>query len=880
MTLATKPHQPVLLKHYRAPAWQIPRIDLNISLEENASRVSTTMQVIRAEPGVPDLVLDGEGLRLLSVSVDDKVLGPGGYTVLPGGLRIHNAPETFELKLETEVNPSTNKELSGLYLSSGVFCTQCEAEGFRRITYFLDRPDVLSVYTTTLVADLQACPVLLSNGNPVASGKLPDGRHWARWEDPHPKPSYLFALVAGDLVSLDDTFTTCSGQEVALRIYVEAHYLDQCDHAMASLKQAMAWDERRYGREYDLTVYNIVAVDDFNMGAMENKGLNIFNTKYVLAKPETATDTDYDQITGVVGHEYFHNWSGNRVTCRDWFQLSLKEGFTVFRDQQFSAETTSGGVKRISDADLVRTHQFREDSGPMAHPVRPESYVEINNFYTLTVYIKGAEVVRMLANLLGEENFRRGCDLYFDKFDGRAATTDDFLWAMETATQVDLSQFRRWYAQAGTPALDVRTRYDHALQTYDIEIRQDTPETPGQSAKAPFQIPIKAALFNSTGQPLEASLGNEHAPAHSAHLLNLTKSSQTFRFHGVSERPVPSLLREFSAPVRLESDLSDEDLCVLMGHDTDPFNRWDAGQRLATREVFRSIEIAPTKSRYDLSEPYRVAYFNLLTSPFEDRTFQALVLKLPGEAFLSESMPIIAPTAVHEARREVIKRLAARFKDPFVELYHRLAPEGAYTYDPPSVGRRALRNTALSFLMCLEDPGMEALCKRQLSEADNMTDRFAALKELADSAGASAQEAVMDFYQKWKDYPLVVDKWLRVQATSRLPDTLARVIDLTRHAAYQADNPNKIHALVGAFCHDNPYHFHATDGAGYRFLAEQVTITDRFNPQVAARLVSAFNQWRRYDESRQRLMRSQLEEIGRQPRLSKDVGEIVSRALA
>ncbi len=869
----------VYLRDYRPPDFLVPFVRLDFDLSPDATRVRSALSVSRNSGDTQPLCLDGEDLELLAVRIDGKSLSQDCYTLTSHSLTIHDVPDKFDLEIENRINPRTNTKLEGLYLSGGNFCTQCEPEGFRRITYFLDRPDVLSDYTVTIRAPQKSCPVLLSNGNNVSSRMLPDGRHELTWHDPHPKPCYLFALVGGDLQHIEDHYTTVSGREVSLRIYAVERDLGQCGHAMDALKKSMHWDEVRYGREYDLDCFNIVAVEDFNMGAMENKGLNVFNTRYVLALPETATDSDYQAVTGVIGHEYFHNWSGNRVTCRDWFQLSLKEGFTVFRDQQFSAELGSVGVKRIEDANLVRTHQFREAAGPMAHPVRPDSYAEINNFYTLTVYLKGAEVVRMLASLLGPDLFRRGCDLYFERYDGQAVTTDDFVSAMEDVADMDLSQFRLWYDQASTPKLTARSTYDAVKRRYTLWLSQHCGSAAGDDETAPFHIPVAVALFDRAGGPLTTRLGLQTDSAHE-HILSLTQSEQAFVFDDVQEVPVASLLRRFSAPVELETNQTDDDLIVLMGHDNDPFNRWDAGQRLASKEILRALAHCESGEPFSLDDGFAGGFHTLLLAQLEDTAFQAFALRLPEETYLSSLTEIIEPDPLHQSRKVVKQALATLFWTDFERLYHALSPAGPARIDAKDAGRRALRNVCLSYLMALEEPQTAGLALEQLTSADNMTDALAALNELARSPHPERTEALGAFYQRWEDYPLVVDKWFRVQAISDLPGTLSDVQRLTEHEKFQLGNPNKVHALLGTFSHANPLHFHAADGKGYQFITEQILRIDAANPQVAARLVSAFNLWRRYNAERQQLMRAELERIQSSAGLSRDVSEIVERVLA
>lgn len=874
MAAIQKHTQRVYLRDYRPPDYQIPAIELQVDLDRERTRVRSCLKVEKSGDHHRPLVLHGEKLNLIRVKVNGETLDPASYHRDDTALTLNLIEPETTLEIETEINPAANSELSGLYASADTLCTQCEPEGFRRITYFLDRPDVLSVYRVTLRALKAQYPVLLSNGNHVSDGE--DGQyHYAIWEDPHPKPSYLFALVAGPLQFIEGRFTTTSGRHVQLRIYARARDIPQCDFALSALRDAMVWDEKVYDCEYDLDQYNIVAVEDFNMGAMENKGLNIFNTRYVLAQPATATDHDYRSVRDVIGHEYLHNWSGNRVTLRDWFQLSLKEGFTVFREQQFSADHDSAGVKRIEDANLVRTQQFREDAGPMAHPVRPESFVEINNFYTLTVYIKGAEVVRMLSLLVGIERFFKGCRYFFEHYDGEAVTTDHFVEAVETVCDIDLSQFRRWYEQSGTPRLQASGSFDPDRYRYCLRISQDNPDAAGER-QPPLQMPIVVAFFDAEGNALYAQSENDGSKQHE-HTLVLTDAVQEFVFTGLKSQPIPSLLRGFSAPVMIQTELGDQDLAVLAGHDDDPFCRWDAGQTLAQKEMLRWLN-DPSVSVLD--EQFAESFGKTLRADLPDRAFQALALRLPEENYLGDFVDVIDPQGIHLSRWSVMQALASRFTDELLERYQALEAEGSYQRDSASAAVRALRNTCLGYLMTLESEDINALALKQLKTADNMTDALAALTPLANQALSGRDEALSFFEERWCEFPLVMDKWLRVQAVSRCDDTLARVRDLTHHACYQQDNPNKIHALIGALAHANPLRFHEPDGSGYQLVAEQLLTTDPKNPQVAARLASAFNLWRRYEPGRREHMHKVLQKISGATQLSRDVQEIVDRALA
>ena len=718
--------------------------------------------------------------------------------------------------------------------------------------------------------------MLLSNGNRIEASELGDGRHRVRWEDPFPKPSYLFALIAGDLRAVTDRFTTASGRDVELAIYVEAHNLDKCDHAMASLKKAMRWDEERFGREYDLDCYMIVAVSHFNMGAMENKGLNIFNDKYVLARPDTATDQDFLGIEGVIAHEYFHNWTGNRITCRDWFQLSLKEGFTVFRDQEFSADMGARGVKRIADVRQLRAHQFAEDAGPMAHPVRPDSYIAIDNFYTATVYEKGAEVVRMQASLLGPETFRRATDLYFDRFDGQAVTTDDFVTCMEEASGRDLTQFRRWYAQAGTPVLTVSDLWEPETGTYTLTVRQHTPPTPGQTHKDPLHIPVAMGLIDPSGGELPVRLDGEPAGrAPGTRMLELRAGEESFRLVGLAERPVASLLRGFSAPVKLRMERPDADLALLMAHDGDGFSRWDAAQELMQRTLLARVGGTGAGLPDDLVAAFRRA----LADRDGDQALIAEVLTLPSESYLADQMEVVDVDGIHASREGLRRELGLALTADLLAVYRASTDDGPYRLDPEAMGRRAIKNLCLAYLMAAGDGEAGGLCQAQVEAAHNMTDVIAALRLLVDAGGAPAERGLAGFYERWRAQPLVIDKWFGIQAMSQRPDTLERVIRLMGHPDFTLRNPNRVRSLIGAFCSGNPVRFHARDGGGYRFLADRVLELDPVNPQIAARLLGPLVRWRRYDPDRQQLMRGEMERILAAPELSKNVYEIAAKTL-
>ena len=875
--------QPKFLKDYRPSGWLIDTAALRVELGEDGSVVHARLALRRnpdpkAEPG--PLVLHGRELETLSLAVDGRPLAATDYQADGETLTLPGVTGDCVLESSVRIHPESNTSLEGLYRSGGNFCTQCEAEGFRKITWFLDRPDVMARYTVRIEGEKARYPVLLSNGNLLEEGALADGRHFAVWEDPYPKPSYLFALVAGDLVHLEDRFTTRSGREVTLRIYVRANDLDKTAHAMRSLKKSMQWDEETFGLEYDLDVFNIVAVSDFNMGAMENKSLNIFNSKYVMASEATATDGDYVNVEGVIAHEYFHNWTGNRVTLSSWFHLSLKEGLTVFRDQQFTADMNSAAVKRIDDVRVLRASQFPEDAGPMAHPIRPASYIEMNNFYTTTVYEKGAEVIRMIHTLLGPEGFRKGMDLYFERHDGQAVTTDDFVAAMEDASGVDLGQFRLWYDQAGTPTVGVRRHYDAAARRFTLTVSQRIPDTPGQTHKKPMHIPLALGLLDPAGREIPLRLEGESAAAGGHRVLDLREAEQRFVFEDVPAAPVPSVLRGFSAPVHLDSDLTREELSFLMGHDPDSFNRWEAGQQLATG-LLLDLVADHAAGRPLVAAPILIeAFRNVLDDTALDPALAAMTLILPDTRTLSERLDVVDPEAVHGARKFLRKALGEALHDRFEQAYAANTVKGPYGIDAAAMGRRSLKNVALGYLLSQKDAESRALAMKQYRGADNMTDSFAAFAGLANQDCPEREEVLADFYATWREDELVMDKWFSVQATSSLPDTLENVRALTAHPAFDMKNPNKVRALISAFAHGNLLRFNAADGGGYRFVAERVLELDALNPQVAARLVAAFNRWTKFDGKRQVIMRGELERIVGHEGLSRNVYEIVSKALA
>ncbi|MFV3328136.1 aminopeptidase N [Pseudomonas sp. NY15372] len=885
--MRTEQPQVIYLKDYQAPEYLIDETHLTFELFEDHSLVHAQL-VMRRNPargaGLPPLVLDGQQLELLSVQLDDQPLAAGDYQLDDDSLTLQPKAERFTLDTSVKIHPESNTALEGLYKSGKMFCTQCEAEGFRKITYYLDRPDVMSTFTTTVIAEQHRYPVLLSNGNPVGNGPSEDGRHWATWEDPFKKPAYLFALVAGDLWCVEDTFTRVSGRDVTLRIYVEPENIDKCDHAMVSLKKSMRWDEEVYGREYDLDIFMIVAVNDFNMGAMENKGLNIFNSSCVLARAETATDAAHQRVEGVVAHEYFHNWSGNRVTCRDWFQLSLKEGFTVFRDAEFSADMNSRTVKRIEDVAYLRTHQFAEDAGPMAHPVRPDSFIEISNFYTLTVYEKGAEVVRMVRTLLGAEGFRKGSDLYFERHDGQAVTTDDFIKAMEDANGVDLTQFKRWYNQAGTPRLEVSEAYDAAAQTYSLTFRQSCPQTPDKAQKLPFVIPVELGLLDAQGNDLPLRLAGEAAPQGTSRVLSVTEAEQTFTFEGITAKPLPSLLRGFSAPVKLSFPYDRDQLMFLMQHDSDGFNRWEAGQQLSVQVLQELIGQHQRGEALKLDQRLITALGTVLGNASLDAAMVAEMLSLPGEAYLTEISQVADVEAIHAAREFARKQIAEQLFDALWARYQanrEVSAKTAYVAEAEHFARRSLQNIALSYLMLSGKPEVLAATLEQFDQCDNMTERLTALAVLVNSPfEAERAKALEAFAEHFKDNPLVMDQWFSVQAASTLPGGLARVKALMQHPAFTLKNPNKVRALIGAFAGQNLVNFHAADGSGYRFLADLVIELNALNPQIASRQLAPLTRWRKYDDARQALMRGELERILASGALSSDVYEVVSKSLA
>ena len=868
----------VRLADYAPPAFLVDTVDLTFELDAGATKVTSRLSV-RRNPASnvrnAPLHLDGEDVALLRVELNGEALGANQYNLDDKALIIPDLPDAFALEITTRINPKDNTQFSGLYLSNGGYFTQCEAEGFRRITFFPDRPDVMSRYTTTIIADRAACPVMLSNGNPGAATDASDGKHKIAWTDPHPKPSYLFALVAGDLVSVKDSFTTRSGRHVDLGIWVRRGDEDRCTHAMRSLKTAMTWDEDVFGLEYDLDVFNIAAVSDFNMGAMENKGLNVFNTKYVLAKPETATDGDYQGIESVIAHEYFHNWTGDRVTCRDWFQLSLKEGLTVFRDQEFSADQGSRAVKRIGDVRALRAAQFREDAGPLAHPVQPASYQAIDNFYTATIYNKGAEVIRMMHTLLGKAAFRHGMDLYFQRHDNHAVTIDDFVQAMQDASEIDLGRFKLWYHQAGTPELSVSDAYDATARRYTLAVRQHTAPTPGQPDKHPVVIPLAMGLLAPDGTELPTHLEDDVAAHEGTRVLLLTEAEQSFTFVDVPSAPTPSLLRGFSAPVKL-SGVSPDRLRFLAAHDSDPFVRWESGQQFATSMLLEGVTARRGGDTVTI-DPALIEAMKATLALDDDPAFTAETLSLPSETFLADQMAVADIDGIHAVREQARAAIGRALRADLHTTYERLSDAGPYEIDGASIGRRALRNTCLAYLAT--QPGGASLAKAQFDAGRNMTDVLAALAVLSNIDCDERRAALAAFHATWHDDALVLDKWFAIQATSKLPGTLEAVRTLTRHADYDLRNPNRVRAVIGSFAAGNPVRFHDASGGGYRFLADTIIALDPMNAQVAARMVSPLGQWRRLDTARQASMKGELQRILDVPKLSPNTHEMVAKSL-
>ncbi|MDP1603618.1 MAG: aminopeptidase N [Legionella sp.] len=854
----------IFLKDYQAPVFEIESIYLTFDLHDDHALVKNSMEVKRHYPG--PLHFAGDELELVSIELNDAPLDEKSYRLEEGNLIIDECPDEFNLTIVTRIHPELNTKLSGLFRSNQLFCTQCEAEGFRRITFFPDRPDVLTTFTTKIYANKAKYPVLLSNGNLIDSGDEADGRHWVIWQDPFKKPSYLFALVAGNLVSIADEFVTSSGNKVDLKIYVEPGNEDKCAHAMKSLQKSMRWDEDVYGREYDLSIFMIVAVSDFNMGAMENKGLNIFNSKYILGRPDTATDQDFADIEGVVAHEYFHNWTGNRVTCRDWFQLSLKEGLTVFRDQEFSRDMNSRDVNRIVDVKMLRATQFPEDAGSMAHPVRPESYQEINNFYTATIYNKGAEVIRMQHTLLGAAGFRRGMDLYFERHDGGAVTIDDFVAAMEDANQVDFTQFKRWYSQAGTPLVEVDSHYKD--NTLTLTLTQSCAPTPECQDKKPFHIPIRIALFNKEGEPLPVA----------KEVLELRESQQSFVFANLTEEPVVSLLRDFSAPVKLIYPQSSDELVALLRFETDGYAKWDAAQRLAMECITTFIKTKPDSWQIPIS--LINALNHVLHDESLDNALKAELLTPPGFEEVIAGLKQVDVGVVERARDFYRTQLGQALFTDTKSIYQQLWNKEKNAMDGEAYGQRKLRNVCLWLLMKADEKAAFELCEQQFQKAGTMTDQIASFALLNNSKDTTKRQVIIDeFYSQWAGDDLVMDKWFAIQASGEAVDTLDSVKSLLKHPAFSLKNPNKVRSLIGAFTQANHRNFHAIDGSGYTFLGDMLIQLDKINPQIAARLATPFTRWCRFDETRQKLMKAQLTRLAAQD-LSRDLKEVVSKSLA
>lgn len=879
--MSTETPKTIYLKDYKSFPIQILSIELDIALYENHALTSTRMQCkkLRNEP----LFLNGEDIELLELKINENILFESGaikqninikdFEIDAKGLKIAEnlLPDEFSLMIKTKIHPENNTRLEGLYKSGGTYCTQCEAEGFRRITYFPDRPDVLTTYKVRIEADKKTCPVLLSNGNHVGGGDLSQSRHFSIWEDPFPKPCYLFALVAGDLNHIHDTYTTRSGRKVDLYIYVRPGDESQCAHAMESLKKSMKWDEDVYGLEYDLNIFNIVAVSDFNMGAMENKSLNIFNTALVLAHQETATDADFMRVESVIAHEYFHNWSGNRVTCRDWFQLSLKEGLTVFRDQEFSSDMHSRDVQRIDDVTHLRRLQFTEDSGPLAHPVRPDNYIEINNFYTMTVYEKGAEVIRMMRTLLGKENYRKGTDLYFMRHDGQAVTCEDFVKCMEDASGIDLTQFKLWYSQAGTPQIRYETSYDENAKNFTINLKQTIPDTPGQTGKKPMLIPVSIGLLDKAGREFDLADGQKTQTIH------FTKAEQSFTFEKVENRPIPSLLRGFSAPVILKSTLSDEELAFLMVHDSDGFNRWDSGQTYTLRVLNKMLDNAA-----EIPSEYIDNFGTILKkalSPSEDKALIARMLHIPEVSEIARQRDEIDTDAIYQAREDLLNTLLESHREKLEKIYEENIDKGPFSTSSSAMGKRALKNSSMLLLSNKRMKEDAERCKKAYLTATNMTDRIASLHAHVNFRTTSCEEIIADFYERFKSYPLVIDKWFSAQATAIRSDTLETLKKLQKHPDFNIRNPNRARSLFAAFAMNNPVCFHAEDGSGYDFLKDAIIELNTINPQIAARLMTPLRDWKRYTSQRRKYMKATLENILLTHNLSPDVFEIASKSL-
>ncbi len=879
----------IYLKDYQPPQFFIESVELNFDLQQELTIVTNKMQLKRPSDTKlqPPLRLDGRKLKLSKVILDGTTLTQDQFRVDAEHLTIDQLPQEFTLEIITEIQPDKNTSLEGLYASSSMFCTQCEPHGFSRITYFLDRPDVLTSFSTRIEADKERFPLLVSNGNLIEQGDLPDNRHFVVWEDPFRKPAYLFALVAGQLVTLRDSFTTMSGREIALHFHIEEQNREKCAHAINALKKAMRWDEEEYGREYDLDLYQIVAVDDFNFGAMENKGLNIFNSKYVLARPDSASDADYEAIEGVIAHEYLHNWTGNRITCRDWFQLSLKEGLTVFRDQQYGAFAYPGGGNRIRNVRRLRNFQFPEDAGPLAHPVQPKEYVEINNFYTTTIYEKGAEIIRMLWVLLGVKDFKKGMALYFERHDGSAVTISDLLKAMSDATNFNLEQFSRWYDQAGTPELKVVQSWNPETFEFVLNISQKSPATPDQTEKLPLHIPLAMALLDQQGNELNLEIadndntGNLRSQQSGNCVLEIKQREESFRFQNITEKPTLSLLRGFSAPVKLECNYDKTELAFLAAHDSDAFSRWEAGQKLALIEIIDGINNSSNSS--NSSESLFTQTFGMIIAkdwPADKADGISELLTLPGEIYIGEQLSEIDPQKIFTARHDLKKKLAQKWQKELEELYLRSQVSGPYRPTPQDMARRRLQNLALDYLTALGPDGPAAkLCQQQYKMADNLTNRVAAISGLLELTPAALPPELTDFYHKSETTPLLLDRWFALQALVPHPETGDRVKDLTRHPAFIRTNPNRVRSLLATFALANQVAFHQKDGSGYRLLSREISTLDQTNPQLAARLAGFMSRWQRFASPYRELMQKELQRLAEHPQISKDLGEIVNKSL-
>jgi aminopeptidase N len=867
----------IYLKDYEPPHYAVKKIDLTVRIFDTHTEVVSSAVYKKNKPDAKALVLDGENMTLKNVRLNGKELASSDYTVDAHSLTIPDPGSDFALEITTHCDPANNTSLEGLYKSGTTYCTQCESQGFRWITYFPDRPDIMTVFSTRIEADEKKFPVLLSNGNPVDAGRLEKGRHYTLWHDPFPKPCYLFALVAGDLKYIQDSYTTMTGRIVDLRIYVKDGDQPQCSYAMESLKRAMAWDESAFGREYQHDRFNIVAVSDFNFGAMENTSLNIFNTALVLAHLETATDSDFYRVEGVIAHEYFHNWTGNRITCRDWFQLSLKEGFTVFRDQEFSADMNSRPVQRIDDVSFLRSHQFPEDGGPLAHPIRPDNYIEINNFYTTTVYEKGAEVIRMQKTLLGNSAFRKGSDLYFDRYDGNAVTCDDFVKCMEDASGMDLTQFKLWYSQAGTPEVSAKGRYDESSKTYHLTLKQALRPTPGQPDKQLMHIPIAVGLISGNGDEIKLEDGQ------TTQILHLTESEQEFTFRDISSKPVPSILRNFSAPVKLTTDLSDDDLRFLLIHDTDGFNRWESAQNLALRIINAMLDAHETGKAESVDPAFLSTIDLLLDQCLDSRNDKALLarmLTLPEFSIIAQARRTVDPDAIHHVVTAIEKAILRSCGSKLQSVYDAHQSITTYSPDPDSMGQRALKSSILRFLCADQGTHGVSLAKSLYDSANNMTDRIIALSNLVDTTSREREDVLEDFYDRFKSYPLVIDKWFSFQARAVRPTAVADVRRLAGHPDFTLKNPNRVRSLYGAFAMGNPVYFHNVDGSGYALLAEAVKAIDPINPHVSSRLMTAIRDWKRFTPERQHGMKAILEQVLATPNISTNTYEIASKTLS